>query len=327
MNFSQLGINSLKEQSAFKKIQFFSKTNSSDLFNARSDFDFSFNKVASLYTNDLALQNSSSYGTVRQHNSGSLGSTIGSAPSLLDTKSFTKYLLYGNASKDSEGFSHKPDNELPLNLDNYFKHYSISRVSATRNKFNSSPIKSTLLGEKEGTKQLANPLKYLIKIKTHPKKVQVPAPEKTDTTEVDTTAVGTTEVLLPNTEADRREAERYEADRRESERYESVASSFRQHKPEIISPSRRNLLDLIEILSPERTKARDLFFAKKANKTSKSGYKGVSSAKPPYPAFLKYPNNYGYLPSFAKPVPFSKQTTKPGLPFPKETGKSLSAGE
>jgi hypothetical protein len=170
MNFSQLGVNSLKEQSAFKKIQFFSKTNPADLFNAKSDFEFSYNKVTSLYNNDLSLQNSSSYGTVRQHNTSSLKSTINSANSLLDTKSFNNYLAYTNSVKSSEGSTR--NNETLLNFGNLFQQYNLDKTSTSRTKSNNFPQKTSLIGEKGGSKQFANPFKYLINPKISKKVVK-----------------------------------------------------------------------------------------------------------------------------------------------------------
>lgn len=163
MNFSQLGINSLKEQSAFKKIQFFSKSNPQDLFNSRSDFEFSYNKVMSLYSNDFALQNASAYGTVRQHNTGALKSTINLNNSLLDTSSFKNYLGYTNSVKNAEGYN--CNNETLLNFDNFFQQYNLNKSSSNKSKFDSSPLKNILLGEKEGSKQFSNPFKFVINSK------------------------------------------------------------------------------------------------------------------------------------------------------------------
>lgn len=168
MNFSQLGINSLKEQSAFKKIQFFSKSNPHDLFNSKSDFEFSYNKVMSLYNSDFMLQNASAYGTLRQHNTSSLKSTINLSNSLLDTTNFNNYLSYTNPVKNLESLNRS--NETLLNFSNFFQQYNLDGSSSNRNKFNISPVKNTLLGEKEGSKQFSNPFKFLINNRT-PKKI------------------------------------------------------------------------------------------------------------------------------------------------------------
>jgi hypothetical protein len=176
MNFSQLGANSLKEKAAFKKIQFFSKTNHADLFNSKSDFESSYNKVTALYNNDLSLQSSSSYGTVRQHNVSSLKSSINSSNSLLDTKSFNNYLTYSASAQNAEG--HGRNNETLLSFDSFLHQYNRDKFSLSRTRFNRSSSLSTLLDEKGllnkkgvriNKKQFANPFKYLISNRVHKK--------------------------------------------------------------------------------------------------------------------------------------------------------------
>merc|ERR1712226_102891 len=94
MNLDNIGTSTIKDSTAFKKIQFFSKTDPTSIFNIQSDFQQSFNKISSLYTNDLTLNTSYSYGMDRQHNYTSLTSTLPLFNTLLDNKSLLKYFGY-----------------------------------------------------------------------------------------------------------------------------------------------------------------------------------------------------------------------------------------
>ena len=94
MDFDSIGTSTVKDSTAFKKIQFFSKTDPTSLFNIQSDFQQSFNKVSSLYTNDLTLNTSYSYGMDRQHNYTSLTSTLPLFNTLLDNTSINKFFGY-----------------------------------------------------------------------------------------------------------------------------------------------------------------------------------------------------------------------------------------
>lgn len=98
MHFNNVGANTLKTSSAFKKIQFASKTNAHELFNTPSAFSLKYNKIASLYLKDLNLVHSSNYGTLRQHNyTNTLGST-NTFTSHMDTKSTSRLMNYNNSN-------------------------------------------------------------------------------------------------------------------------------------------------------------------------------------------------------------------------------------
>merc|ERR1712014_145622 len=94
MNLDNIGISTLKDSTAFKKIQFFSKTNPTSLFNVKSDFQNSLNKLNTLFLNDLDLNQSYTYGMDRQHNYTSLSSTLPMFSTLMDSKSTEKFFSY-----------------------------------------------------------------------------------------------------------------------------------------------------------------------------------------------------------------------------------------
>jgi hypothetical protein len=94
MNLDNIGVSTLKDSTAFKKIQFFSKTNPTSLFNVKSDFQNSLNKLNTLFLNDLDLNQSYTYGMDRQHNYTSLSSTLPMFSTLMDNKSTEKFFSY-----------------------------------------------------------------------------------------------------------------------------------------------------------------------------------------------------------------------------------------
>lgn len=82
-----LGANTLQTSDAFKKIQFFSKSNNQELFNSNSEFTLKYNKISTLYGNESGLLNTSAYGTFRQHNYNSSSSTSNTFTTNLDKNS------------------------------------------------------------------------------------------------------------------------------------------------------------------------------------------------------------------------------------------------
>lgn len=101
LNFNDFGNSTLKDSTAFKKIQYFSKTNPQALANTTSDFDSKYRKIANLYLNDTLPNNTSSYGTMRQHNYSSLMSTTNTYNTLLDGTSLNKFLEYNDNASTS----------------------------------------------------------------------------------------------------------------------------------------------------------------------------------------------------------------------------------
>lgn len=93
-NIKDLGLNTSQNQSAFKKIQSFSKTNPQALFSNASDFSLRYDKLASLYLTEADSGNVSTYGTYRQHASSSMSATLNNRNTLLDPKSFQRFLGY-----------------------------------------------------------------------------------------------------------------------------------------------------------------------------------------------------------------------------------------
>jgi len=93
MNLDNIGISTVKDSTAFKKIQFFSKTNPTMIFNVKSDFQNSFKKLNSYYLNDIDFSNSYTYGIDRQHTYTSLASSLPISKTLIDNQSVDKFLI------------------------------------------------------------------------------------------------------------------------------------------------------------------------------------------------------------------------------------------
>jgi len=94
MNFDEIGLNTVKDSTAFKKIQFFSKTNTESIFNLKSDFESNYYRLSSLYNTDLKLMSSLNYGISRQHNYSSLASSNRLSTTSLDKNSVDKFFSY-----------------------------------------------------------------------------------------------------------------------------------------------------------------------------------------------------------------------------------------
>jgi hypothetical protein len=129
MNLDNIGISTVKDSTAFKKIQFFSKTNPTNLYNVKSDFQNSFDKLNNFYLTDLSLNQSYTYGMDRQHSYTSLTSSLPNYSTVLDNKSVSKFFEYNldsklTSSKNSMevnrlSYSHDEDSSNESLLNNY----------------------------------------------------------------------------------------------------------------------------------------------------------------------------------------------------------------
>jgi hypothetical protein len=91
-NYSKVGLSTVKDSSAFKKIQYHSKVNPQSLYNDSSNYSQRYNKIYSLYLNSNTLNESYNYGTMRQH--GYSSSASNSLNYGLEHKSVSKMLNY-----------------------------------------------------------------------------------------------------------------------------------------------------------------------------------------------------------------------------------------
>jgi hypothetical protein len=175
MNFNDIGSNISSDSTAFKKIQYFSKTNPQSLFNNSSEYGLRYEKLANLYFNENDTARASSYGTLRQHNYNSSKSLTNGFSSKMENKNIEKFLNYNtsfnnlNSDKRNSNFNdfsksntHSRNSELTL-------FNKLNEISSNIN-YQGSPLfeqflkyenKPSLLSSESDNKQMSNPLKYL----------------------------------------------------------------------------------------------------------------------------------------------------------------------
>jgi hypothetical protein len=184
MNLDNVGLSTVKDSTAFKKIQFFSKTNPNSLFNIKSDFQNSFTKLSTYYNNDLDLNSSYTYGMDRQHNYMSLAATLPSFSTLLDNNSVDKFFSYNfNNTSVNKSTSNLDLNRLNYNpstdtstTESLVNNYS-KLLPQTYNRLNTLdfllflklPNAFSVLGAENDSKQYSNPFKFALNLK-HKKK-------------------------------------------------------------------------------------------------------------------------------------------------------------
>jgi hypothetical protein len=186
MNLDNIGVSTIKDSTAFKKIQFFSKTNPTNLFNVKSDFQNSFKKLNNYYLTDLDLNNSYTYGMDRQHTYTSLSSTLPNFSTLIDNNSVSKFFNYNfNFSKT------KNPTSLEINRLNYAQNDKLPNSEffvenlhkLLPSKFSSNnytdfftflkiPNSTSVLGAENDSKQYSNSFKFLLNFKHKKKNVQ-----------------------------------------------------------------------------------------------------------------------------------------------------------
>jgi hypothetical protein len=167
MNFNDLGISAAKDVTAFKKIQYFSKTNHDSLFSLKSDFESNYSRLASLYNTDLKLASASTYGMYRQHTYNSLLSISKNQNLVIDPLSISKFYDYNlNKSNttitplsDNSGYANYAyANENVLSLD--FLSKIKTNIFLSKNNFTLNyPLYLSIMGSETDSKSFTNPFK------------------------------------------------------------------------------------------------------------------------------------------------------------------------
>ena len=119
MNLENVGANTSKESSAFKKIRTYSKVYNTNLVHTPSTFINKYSKINSLYMNENLYSDSLNYGLKRQHNLTSIAATTNTYSTFLDKNSMDKYLNY-NLQLNSSINKNKTDN-YDIDLNNFTK--------------------------------------------------------------------------------------------------------------------------------------------------------------------------------------------------------------
>jgi len=174
MKFADLGTNNVKDSTAFKKIQYFSKTNPQQLYGNVSEFNLRYKKLADLYLNDSEPTQTNTYGTLRQHNFTSLSSSTNNFNSLLDSKSLDTFMDYNLGVKPNlggstpnngaklhsrgESFGAEQGGRLPFQILNN----TAGGSNVLQSNYANFPSKNSLLSAENDAKQFKNPFKFAL---------------------------------------------------------------------------------------------------------------------------------------------------------------------
>jgi hypothetical protein len=126
-DFSKIGLSSIKESSAFKKIQYHSKSPASQLFDSSTINYSRFDVLSSLYDNNSTHNNAKDYYTDRQDNYSSLLVSQLNSSSNLETSSVNRFLDYN--------FNMQPSNNTNSSVapNNYIRSTTDSQLTDLNN--------------------------------------------------------------------------------------------------------------------------------------------------------------------------------------------------
>jgi len=170
LDFTKIGLQNNSDATAFKKIQYFTKTNPQLLFNNVSDYSLRYDKLSSLYFHDTQFFESNSYGTYRQHNFIAAKTLTNGFSPKIDTQNLKNYFEYNfdyntinNFSFQTLGtnFFYQRDNIVRFNA-KLLEWDSILREGnkITYKNFIKYPSKSSLFNAEVDGKHFKNVFKY-----------------------------------------------------------------------------------------------------------------------------------------------------------------------
>jgi len=146
MNFNNIGLSTLKESGAFKKIRMYSKVYTTNLIYTPSIFTNKYVKLNELFFTENELNNSLSYGLKRQHNLTASNATSSIYSTFLDKQSMDKFLnftLKQNTSYKQTNFFDKDLNLWSKLLNNLNTTLSLNKTDIlfNTNEFNTKVFK------------------------------------------------------------------------------------------------------------------------------------------------------------------------------------------
>ena len=145
VSFNNIGLSSIKDSTAFKKIQYFSKISTGDINSSTLNFSNKFNNVNNLYLNSYKFNDAYSYGTFRQHNYTSLGANLSSNGSLLDLKGSDKFIqfnLNSNPNSNTQNVLTPLIKSSTHNNVNSSSHFKSTLINTSKNLFLNSFYKN-----------------------------------------------------------------------------------------------------------------------------------------------------------------------------------------
>jgi hypothetical protein len=180
MKFSDVGTSGVKDSAAFKKIQYFSKTNPQQLYSNMSEFNLKYRKISDLYLNDTEPATTFSYGTKRQHNYASSSSLTNNSNTFMDNKGLKTLLNYNHSvtindttknddlsqsvklgGRDSKPFTTNYTTTINNKLNDTINTNSIKGNDVIKN-YTNYLAKNDLLSSENDAKQFKNPMKYAL---------------------------------------------------------------------------------------------------------------------------------------------------------------------
>jgi hypothetical protein len=169
LDFSKVGLSTLSDSTAFKKIQYFSKVSPQSLYSNSSNLESKYAKLSDLYLKSSATSNAYNYGTFRQHNYTTSASNQ-YKQGLLDSNSVSAILSYNYGIEDNQVPSFDGQNtsltalnstsSVDLNLVNSIKDSSLAATSSITS-LAESPTQQNSIASTVDAKSHNNPLKYI----------------------------------------------------------------------------------------------------------------------------------------------------------------------
>jgi hypothetical protein len=160
-----VGLSTLSDTSAFKKIQYFSKVNPQSLYSS-NNFENKYSKISDLYLKSSGTLDSYNYGTFRQHNYTTSASNQ-YKQGLIDKKSVDKILDYNYNIKSNVNPSFSNESVGLLENTNSSNVSMINNLSSDVNAANlnvavlsENPTLQNSSNSTSDSKGHANPLKY-----------------------------------------------------------------------------------------------------------------------------------------------------------------------
>jgi len=171
-DFSKVGLSTIHDSSAFKKIQYFSKTNPQNMFNNSDLYNNKLAKINKLFLNTSDTTNSTFYSTNRQLGSATNSSSQYNYSTGLDNKStdlFLKYNFNLQASNSTRAFYNQfmPENSSTALKSNAIVDTTNSSIigldhgPAITSLLNKPELLSLINSTSDG-KSFSNPMKYIL---------------------------------------------------------------------------------------------------------------------------------------------------------------------
>jgi hypothetical protein len=168
LDFSKVGLSTLSDSSAFKKIQYYSKVSPQSLYANSSSLTNNYSKLSDLYLRSSNTTNSYNYGTLRQHNY-TVSASNQYKQNLLDNKSVQLLLEYNHSSHNTSAPTFINENKSATTLSpGQFADVNLLSVvdnGVSNNSFVNSSIESPTslnsINATDDSKGHNNPTKYV----------------------------------------------------------------------------------------------------------------------------------------------------------------------